>query len=186
MFIHNGTSREDMPQCITGNRRVKMLPMNQILAHGMSPVHISPYGAVWIILKIKVIFTVFINQSVGIIHPAIKRSVMINRTELIPVCRIKCIRNPDAVPTQRICRHLLYNDSSFLTSLRQGKRNIIFNAVCSQTHIHIGICGAPSIQPYQSFLAALLNRKQQIFSGTGNMYDCHRISLMFENQVIFL
>ena len=29
---------------------------------GMSPVHISPYGAVWIILKIKVIFTVFINQ----------------------------------------------------------------------------------------------------------------------------
>ena len=75
---------------------------------------------------------------------------------VIPVCRIKCIRNPDAVPTQRICRHLLYNDSSFLTSLRQGKRNIIFNAVCSQTHIHIGICGAPSIQPYQSFLAALL------------------------------
>ena len=118
IFIHNSTSREDMPQSITGNRRVEVFPMNQVFAHGMSPMHIPPYRTVRIILEIKVIFTVFINQPVGVIHPAIKRSVMINGTEFVSVCCIKGICNLNAVPTKGIGCHILHNNDSFSGSLR--------------------------------------------------------------------
>ena len=118
LCIHHCTPREDMSQSIPCNGRVKMFPMHQVLAHGMSPMHIPPYRTVRIILEIKVIFTVFINQPVGVIHPAIKRSVMINGTEFVSVCCIKGICDLNAVPTKGIGCHILHNNDSFSGSLR--------------------------------------------------------------------
>ena len=131
IFIHNSTSREDMPQSITDNRRVEVFPMNQVFAHGMSPMHIPPHRAVWIMLEIKVIFTIFINQSVGIVHPSIKRSVMVKRTEFISVCCIKCIRDFNAVPTKSISGHIADSHRSAPLILSQSERYIIFYTVDS-------------------------------------------------------
>jgi len=91
-LIDNRATGKDMSQCIAGDSWFQMFPMHQVFADRMSPMHISPFRAVRIILKIQMIFSIFIHQSVGIIHPAIERSMMENRTELFCIGSIKCIR----------------------------------------------------------------------------------------------
>ena len=92
LLIDNRATGKDMSQCITGNSWFQMFPMHQVFADRMSPMHISPFRAVRIILKIQMIFSIFIHQSVGIIHPAIERSMMVNRAELFRIGCIKSIR----------------------------------------------------------------------------------------------
>ena len=92
LLIDNRATRKDMSQCVTGNSWFQMFPMHQVFADRMSPMHISPFGTIRVILKIQMIFSIFIYQSVCIIHPAIKGSMMINRTKLFCIGSIKCIR----------------------------------------------------------------------------------------------
>ena len=89
LLVDNRTSGKDMSQCIAGNSWFQMFPMHQVFTDRMSPMHISPFGAIRIILIIQMIFSIFIHQPVSIIHPAIKGSMMINRTKLF---RIGCIK----------------------------------------------------------------------------------------------
>ena len=92
LLINNRTAGKDMSQCITGNSRRQVFPMHKISADGMSPMHISPFGTVRVVLKVQMIFSIFIDQPVGIIHPTIQRSMVINWTKLICIGCIKCIR----------------------------------------------------------------------------------------------
>ena len=41
-IIHNRTAREDMTYRVASDGWVEMLPMNQVLAYSMAPVHIAP------------------------------------------------------------------------------------------------------------------------------------------------
>ena len=92
LLIDNRAAGKDMSQCITGNSWGQMFPMYKVLTDRMSPMHISPFRTVRVILKIQMIFSIFIHQSVGIIHPAIERSMMVNRAELFRIGCIKSIR----------------------------------------------------------------------------------------------
>ena len=92
LLIDNRAARKDMSQCVTGNSWFQMFPMHQVFTDRMSPMHISPFRTIRVILKIQMIFSIFIHQPVSIIHPAIKGSMMINRTKLFCIGSIKCIR----------------------------------------------------------------------------------------------
>ena len=92
LLIDNRAARKDMSQCVTGDSWFQMFPMYKVLTDRMSPMHISPFRTVRVILKIQMIFSIFIHQSVGIIHPAIERSMMVNRAELFRIGCIKSIR----------------------------------------------------------------------------------------------
>ena len=70
---------------------VEMLPMNQVLAHSMSPVHIAPLTSVWVILEIEMILTIIIHHSVRVVHPTIERSEVIRWTIVIGIGCIECI-----------------------------------------------------------------------------------------------
>ena len=102
LLIDNGTPGEDMPQCVTGNGRSQMFPVHQVFADRMSPMHISPFGTVRVILIIQMIFSIFINQSVSIVHPTIEGSMVVNRTKLIRIGCIECIGQPDFFPAKCI------------------------------------------------------------------------------------
>ena len=47
------------------------------MTYNMSPMHISPHRAVGVILITEVIDTIFIKHTNRVVHPSIRRSVMI-------------------------------------------------------------------------------------------------------------
>ena len=67
--IHHSAAGENQPQGIRVERNRKMLPMHQIGAHGMAPVHRPPYGAVGIVLVKQVVFAFVKEHAVGVVHP---------------------------------------------------------------------------------------------------------------------
>ena len=114
-----------MSQCIAGKCRLQMFPVHQILAHRMSPVHVAPHRAVRIILIEQVILTIFIYQSVGIVHPSVERSMVIQGTVLVCIGRVKSIRKLEFFPTQSLLRQVTDTHGYLFLSLRQSKGNKI-------------------------------------------------------------
>ena len=93
-----------MPQRIAGKRRFQMFPVYQILTYRMPPVHLAPHRAVRVILIEQMIFAILVYQPVGIIHPSVKRSMMIDRTVFVRIGGIKRIREFELFPAQGIFR----------------------------------------------------------------------------------
>ena len=91
ILIHHTATAEDRTQGIRGDRHRLMLPMNQVLADRMPPVHIPPHRAIRIVLIEQMILTILVHHAVRIIHPSPSRREMIGRTEFLPVRRIKLI-----------------------------------------------------------------------------------------------
>ena len=52
-----------MAYWVAGDGWVEVLPMNQVLAYGMSPVHVAPLASVWVILEIEMILTILIHHT---------------------------------------------------------------------------------------------------------------------------
>ena len=51
----------------------EMLPVYEVFADSMSPAHISPFGAVRVVLVEKVVFAIIVYHSIGVVHPTVKR-----------------------------------------------------------------------------------------------------------------
>ena len=71
--IGDTASRKDVPQTVRGKSNRHVLPVQQIAADGVTPIHLSPRQvAVFVerdVLVAKVVFAVEIDQSVGVAHP---------------------------------------------------------------------------------------------------------------------
>ena len=81
-----------MSEGVAGYGRLEMLPMHEVAADGVSPVHVSPLRAVGVILEVEVILPVLIHQSVGIVHPSILRCVVIDGAIVVGVFHVPCVR----------------------------------------------------------------------------------------------
>ncbi len=169
ILVHNGTAGKDMPHRITGQGNRKMFPMNQVTAYGMPPMHISPYRTVRIILKVKMIFAILINQSVRIIHPTIQRSMVIKRTEFITVGRIERVGEFHLFPAYGILRRFADTDNRLFCSGRQFERDEIIRFLFSQTDIHIRIRRIPRHKTHLPFTGMFFHRQQEVFGRIRNM-----------------
>ena len=138
----------------------------------MSPVHIAPHGAIRIILIIQMIFSIFIKHTVGVVHPTIDRSVMIERTEHFSVGIIKRIGKFQFFPAG-ICHGIAYigtavagmNVESYRLTfiLLQSKRNKIVDTVDSQPNLKT-LIGLIIHQYIDSSLgSSLFHRQQKVF-----------------------
>ncbi len=47
----------------------QLLPVDQVLADGMAPVHVAPTPAVGIVLIEKMVLALVVNQPVGVVQP---------------------------------------------------------------------------------------------------------------------
>ena len=52
-----------------GNRNRKMFPVDHVVADRVSPVHVAPVRAVWVVLIEHVILAAPVDRTVGIVHP---------------------------------------------------------------------------------------------------------------------
>ena len=66
-----------------------MLPVNQILAFCVAPVHVAPAVAVWVVLVECVVPALIIDRAVGVIHPVGGRHKVIARAVGV-ICNAGC------------------------------------------------------------------------------------------------
>ena len=92
-----------------------LLPVNQVPAHRMSPVHLPPVGCVRIVLEKRVILSLIENQAVGIVHPPPLRLEMIAKS--------LCLHRNTSFGQQRCCPlHVHINTEEYNTVLLKNTR----------------------------------------------------------------
>src|SRR6266478_2304875 len=72
-----------VPAGIRSKGNWQMAPVNHVLAHRVSPVHVAPDRGVWVVLEKHVVAALPIDRAVGIIHPVFGGEQMILRAERI-------------------------------------------------------------------------------------------------------
>ena len=162
VLIHNRASREDLSQCITCDCRSKFLPVCQVGAHSMSPVHVSPLRSVRIVLEIKMILTVLVNHSVSIVHPSVRRCVMIERTVIIGVDNAPCVRHLESLQCKSLRFDVQNLNHGFLATA-QFERNTVVCLVTGQTYVHPCVGRRTGVEFNLRLALVLFYRQNEIF-----------------------
>ena len=182
LLIHNRTTREDMTYRVAGDGWIEMLPMNQVLAYSMTPVHVAPLASVWVILEIEMILTILIHHSVRVVHPTIKRSEVIRWAIVIGVGGVECIAELEQVECQSILLQTKNLDCSSLT-LAQSERHIVIRTILSQTNVHPGIILRTCIEQNLSLILLFLDREKKILGRILHLDDSS-ITLVFDVHLL--
>ena len=75
-----------------------MLPVHQILRCRVPPGHILPLGAIGVPLIAEMPYTILVEHTVGVVHPAVGRGVMVDGTEFFTVCGVERVAQPQILP----------------------------------------------------------------------------------------
>ena len=78
------------------------LPVYEIGRGGMSPGHVLPLRSIGIVLEIEVPHTILIEHTVRVVHPAIGRSMMIERTILLTVLHVEAVGELHSLPASEV------------------------------------------------------------------------------------
>ena len=167
---------------VAGNGWIEMLPMNQVLAYGMAPMHVTPLASVWVILEVEMILTILIHHSVRVVHPTIERSEVIRRTIVIGVGGVECIAELEQVECQSIFLQTKNLDCCSLT-LAQSERHIVIRTILGQTYIHPSIIFRTSIEQHLSLILLFLNREKKILGRILHLDDSS-ITLVFDVHLL--
>ena len=167
---------------VAGNGWIEMLPMNQVLAYGMAPMHVTPLASVWVILEVEMILTILIHHSVRVVHPTIERSEVIRWTIVIGVGGVECIAELEQVECQSILLQTENLDGSSLT-LSQSERHIVIRTILSQANVHPGIILRTCIEQNLSLILLFLDREKKILSRILHLDD-GSITLVFDVHLL--
>ena len=85
VFVHDTAAAEYCAQAIGLYCKRFMCPMHEIGRYGMPPGHILPFRSIRVVLIIEMPLTIFIKHSIGVIHPSVKRCVMIRWAESLSI-----------------------------------------------------------------------------------------------------
>ena len=89
--VHHGRSRIDQSMFIGIKGNGQFLPMNQVRADGMPPMHVSPTPTIRIVLEKQVILALVKHQPVWVIGPAALRGKMELRAQLLLIERVRVL-----------------------------------------------------------------------------------------------
>ena len=59
VFVHHGTPAEDGAQTVGCDSHGQMLPVDEVMARAVSPVHVAPNRSIGVVLKIQVIHRLY-------------------------------------------------------------------------------------------------------------------------------
>ena len=171
-----------MAYWVAGNGWVEVLPMNQVLAYGMSPVHVAPLASVWVILEIEMILTILIHHTIRVVHPAVERSKVIRWTIVIGIGGIECIAELEQAESQGILLQTENLDGSSLT-LSQSERHIVIRTILSQANVHPGIILRTCIEQNLGLILLFLDREKKILGRILHLDDSS-ITLVFDIHLL--
>ena len=186
VLVDNGATRENVSQCVAGDSRIKVFPVDEVAADGVSPVHVAPLRSVGVVLEIQVIFAVFIDQTVGVVHPAVERRVMIDGAVIVGIGGVEGVGQADAVPADGVSSHTADGHRGFFGSLRQGEGHVIFYAIDCQTYVHGHVGGAARDEFHLAFVARLLDGEDEVSGWVCDVNDGERVALVFQADAVAL
>ena len=158
-----------MSHGVAGDCRLLFLPMEEVLAHRMSPMHIAPFRAIRVILIVEVPHTILIEHAIGIVHPAIGGGVMVYGSIIISVDNAPLIRE-FYILQRDISRFETDNLYNSLWSVAKLERNIVVDFVFRKAHIHPGVGGKALVELDLLLGSVFLDRQNHILSWARHGY----------------
>ena len=153
-----------MAHGVTGDGWVEMLPVYQVFAHGVSPVHIAPLTAIGIVLEVEVVLAVLIDHAVGVVHPAVEGSEVVRGTVVVGIGGIEGVAQLHQVEGEGVLGEAEYLDGSGL-AMSQREGHIVVGAVLSQAHVHPSVVLGAGIEQHLRFILLFLDRQQDVLGG---------------------
>ena len=106
VLIDHSAAAEDGAEGVGLNGLTLKRPVHQVGAGGVAPRHVLPRRSEGVVLVIEIPHAVLVEQSVGIVHPAISRRVVIDGAETLAVGHIERIGCPHELPAGHVaCGH---------------------------------------------------------------------------------
>ena len=90
--IDDGASREDVSHRVAGDGGVEMIPVYEVAADGVAPVHVAPLRSVGVVLEVEMILPILVGESVGVVHPSVERRVVIDGAVVVRIGRVEGVR----------------------------------------------------------------------------------------------
>ena len=148
VMIYHGRAAEDSTKRIRCYRNGAVFPVYEVFADSVSPVHVSPFGAIRVVLVKKMVFTVFIDHSVRVVHPSVKGREVIGRTKLFTVGRIEGVGEFHFLAASGIIRrkidtdrivgvHLELERDRFAGKVGKVYRNKVIYFMYGETHVEV-------------------------------------------------
>ena len=91
LFINYRRAAKDCSKSIGSDGITLKCPMCKVFGSGVSPGHILPIRAIRIALEVEMPHSILIEHAVGVVHPAPKWGVMIDRTIFLAVGSVEII-----------------------------------------------------------------------------------------------
>ena len=111
------------------------------------------------------VLAVLVHQSVSVIHPAIRRCVVVDGAELFAVGSVKSVGQLNVFPSHGIACQVFDNERVLFGPGVQWKGHSVVHLVHGQTHVHRG-----AVEHYLCFGLLLLDGQNSVF---GSMVDIY-------------
>ena len=144
-----------------------VLPVDQVRAGGMAPVHVAPHRRVRIVLVVEVIHAVLEEQAVGVVHPAISGGMVVIGTVLVRRHGRRRVGEADLLP-RRLGVDAFEMDIALVhAEIRQVHRHAIVGLFARQGEPDIRhIEGLPSlVEGEDDLVVRLPDRENHIAAG---------------------
>ena len=102
LLINHTRTAENLPQGIGFNCGGLRFPVNEVTRCRVSPCHILPHRAVGVPLIIQMIYPVFIEHTIGVVHPSVSRSMVIRGAVRFTVLRVKRVAQLHLFPAEKV------------------------------------------------------------------------------------
>ena len=178
VLVNHARAAEDGADGICLNGQGQSFPVDKILRYAVAPCHVLPQRAVGVVLIVQMPLAILIEHTVGIVHPAVQRCMVIGRAELLAVGRIKGVREFDLLPAGELLDGALgtavaVEDDVEHLAILYFKRYVIVGMIYGQTHVrttHTLVILAD--HSHTGILSLLLHGQQHILTSTLQANHC--------------
>ena len=168
--IDDRRTREDMPHGVAGQCCGLFGPVEEVAAHGVTPMHVAPLRAIGIVLIIEVPDAILIEHAVGVVHPTVGRRMVIHRAIVVGVDHAPLVGQLHTAHGD--VARLQSNDLDHgLLAVTELEGHIVVDRLLCQTHVHPRIGGQALVELHLLLAHILLDGQNEVFGGIGDGDD---------------
>ena len=91
-----------MPQRVTPECGLMLLPVEEVRGRGVPPVHVAPLSPVGVVLIVEVVLALMVDEAVGVVHPAVARSEVVGGAVGVGRLLGQAVAEPQPLPAERL------------------------------------------------------------------------------------
>ena len=157
--VDDRAAGENVAERVARKGGIQFCPVEKVLTHRVSPVHVPPFRSIRVVLIIKMVLSVFIHHAVGVVHPTVRRRMVIKWTIIVGILGIPLVDKLQVAERNGLRRDVCEAHHSFF-AFGQTKRHIIVGGELRQADIHPRIGGFSGVQEHFYFAPLFFDRKE--------------------------